>query len=93
MSDDDTPERKRHDHSNLSIELDIDGYDVSVLIGQRAIARELRRLERDRTEDVNTYGFNQPDFDLSRFAVVRAKPTEEKWEELADREFSQEVNL
>lgn len=66
----------------FTIKLDIDGYEVAVDIHEDALEREIRGVEERRPEQLNRSGFR--DVDLSRYTVVRAEPTDEKWVELAE---------
>jgi hypothetical protein len=75
---------------DLTVALDIDGYDVEVEIGASTIQRQIRRLEEISTEEVSKNGFLN--FDLSKFVKVKISPTHEKWEELADRSLNTDTD-
>lgn len=66
----------------IGVKLDIDGYHVEVTIGADAIERRLRQAETDPSEEYVLEG--PATLDLSKYAKVRAKPTDATWEKLTE---------
>ena len=69
----------------LELALDIEGYDVSVVVHAESIERQIESAEEDERVDLNRHGFR--DVDLNKYAQVHVEPTEDKWEELGDKLF------
>lgn len=73
----------------ITVGLDVDGYDVEVEICTDCIERHIGKLEREKAERINMDGTAFMERYLGKFAQVNVDPSDEKWEELADRQFGE----
>lgn len=73
----------------ITVGLDVEGYDVEVEICTDCIERHIGKMERENPERINMDGTSFMARRLSKFAQVNIDPTDEKWEELADRQFGE----
>lgn len=73
----------------ITVGLDVDGYDVEVEIGVGVIKREIEKMEVNNVERINKNGTAFMERNLNYFTPVKVEPTDEKWEELADRQFGE----
>lgn len=74
----------------ITVGLDVEGYDVEVEICTDCIEKHIGKLERDKAERINMDGTDFMARYLSKFAQVKVEPTDEKWKELADKQFGEE---
>lgn len=71
----------------IAVDLDIDGYDVKVKIPIETIRSRIEYFERERYGEFNAHGVSH--FDFSSLVSLEVRPTDEKWEELADKGFEE----